>query len=181
VPVPQRVYELLAQQIIDDYKITEGRCLDVGTGEGQMGIEIAKRSQLRMYLLDVKDEALLKAEANCVECGLSPRTTIIKSPIERLPFINDYFDLVVSRGSIFFWEDRPQGIQEIFRVLKRGGGGFHWRRHQPLHVPRRNRKFLPRGRASPQKGMCRLGQGAFSGVSASGYARGWCSRLSASY
>lgn len=124
MPVSQKVYQLLAQQIIDDYGITGGRCLDIGTGEGALGLEIAKRSALLVYMLDVKDESLVKAEANSQECELSSRTTVIKSPVEELPFIDDYFDLVVSRGSIFFWEDKSRGLTEIYRVLKPGGVAY---------------------------------------------------------
>lgn len=124
MPISQKVYQLLAQQIIDDYGITRGRCLDIGTGEGVLGLEIAKRSALLVYMLDVKDEALVKAEANSQECELSSRTTVIKSPVEELPFIDDYFDLVVSRGSIFFWEDKSRGLTEIYRVLKHGGVAY---------------------------------------------------------
>ena len=124
MPVSQKVYQLLAEQIIDDYGITEGRCLDIGTGEGALGLEIAKRSTLLVYMLDVKDESLIKAEANSRECGLSSRTTVLKSPVEELPFINNYFDLVVSRGSIFFWKDKSRGLAEIYRVLKTGGVAY---------------------------------------------------------
>ena len=124
MPVSQKVYQLLAQQIIDDYGITGGRCLDIGTGEGALGLEIAKRSALLVYMLDVKDESLVKAEANNRECELSSRTTVIKSPVEELPFIDDYFNLVVSRGSIFFWEDKSRGLTEIYRVLKPGGVAY---------------------------------------------------------
>jgi ubiquinone/menaquinone biosynthesis C-methylase UbiE len=122
--LPNHIYELLAQQIIDDYEITVGKCLDVGTGEGNLGLEIAKRSDLHVYLLDIKEEVLRKAEVNCCQDGLRDRTTIVRAPVEDLPFANDYFDLVVSRGSLFFWNDRAAGLQEIHRVLRPGGRAF---------------------------------------------------------
>jgi ubiquinone/menaquinone biosynthesis C-methylase UbiE len=122
--VPKRVYELLAQQIIDDYGITQGRCLDVGAGEGQMGLEIAKISSLSLYLLDVKPESLKRAEEKSSELGLLSRTVIIDAPVERIPFLDEYFDLIISRGSIFFWEDQASGLKEIHRVLRPGGVAF---------------------------------------------------------
>jgi len=119
--IPYKLYELLAQQLIDDYGITQGRCLEVGTGKGMIGIEIAKRSNLHAYLLDISDEALTTAENRSREAGLLPRISVIKSPVEQLPFIDNYFDLIVSRGSMWFWNDKPAGLKEIYRVLKRGG------------------------------------------------------------
>ena len=46
-----------------------------------------------------------------------------------LPFQNGCADLIVSRGSVFFWNDLPAAFNEIARVLAPGGqawigGGF---------------------------------------------------------
>jgi ubiquinone/menaquinone biosynthesis C-methylase UbiE len=48
---------------------------------------------------------------------------------EDMPFPSNSVDLVVSRGSIFFWTDPSKGLQEVYRVLRPGGkayiGGGH--------------------------------------------------------
>lgn len=122
--VSPRVYESLAQQIIEDYGIVEGRCLDVGTGRGMVGLEIAKRSSLRLCLLDANGDVLVETEDNLRQQGMADRATVIRAAVENLPFIDDYFELIVSRGSIFFWNEVSRGLQEIHRVLKPGGVAF---------------------------------------------------------
>lgn len=122
--VPAKVYASLARQIVDDYAIVEGRCLDVGTGRGMMGLELGKRSRLRLYLLDIDGGVLAEAEGSSKQQMMAERTTVIKAAVEELPFIDGYFELVVSRGSIFFWKDISRGLQEIYRVLKAGGVAF---------------------------------------------------------
>ena len=47
---------------------------------------------------------------------------------EAIPFPDNSVDLVVSRGSIFFWDDPAKGLKEVYRVLRPGckamiGGG----------------------------------------------------------
>lgn len=114
----QRVYSLLAQQIIDDYQIKKGRCVDIGCGDGKLGLELAKKTALYVYMLDINKDVLLKAKDNCCKTALSNQTTIIQANVEQLPFLSNLFDLVVSRGSIFFWNDKVAGLREIYRVLK---------------------------------------------------------------
>jgi ubiquinone/menaquinone biosynthesis C-methylase UbiE len=61
--------------------------------------------------------------------GLADRVTTAKGDVHALPFENGYAHLIVSRGSMFFWEDLREAFQEIYRVLAPGGttyigGGF---------------------------------------------------------
>jgi len=38
-----------------------------------------------------------------------------------LPFRDNYADVIVSRGSFQFWDDKQKAFSEIYRVLKPGG------------------------------------------------------------
>ena len=115
------VYPLIAQQIVDDYGITKGICLDIGTGPGFVGIELAKITELEMYFVDDKQEALDKAEKNVSACGLNNLVHFTKADVCDLPFEDGFADLIVSRGSLWFWADQVKGLQQIHRVLKPGG------------------------------------------------------------
>ena len=41
-----------------------------------------------------------------------------------MPIRDGAVSLIASRGSIYFWEDRPQAFREIERVLRPGGAAF---------------------------------------------------------
>ncbi len=54
-----KIYPLLARQIFNDYKITTGICLEVGSGVGRLGIELAKLTSLKVYCSTVIPRLLL--------------------------------------------------------------------------------------------------------------------------
>ena len=56
---PIIVYQTLAQQITEGRKVKGGLCLDVGSGVGMLGIEIAKIAQLEVILLDTEKNLLM--------------------------------------------------------------------------------------------------------------------------
>ena len=120
----RKIYPLLAQQIIDDYQIKRGRCVEIGSGDGKLGLELAERSALHVYMVDVNGDVLEKALSKAWNSGLSHRISPIQANVERLPFADDFADLIVSRGSIFFWNDKPRGLSEIYRILKTDGVAF---------------------------------------------------------
>lgn len=122
--MPYKIYELLARQIIDNYGIINGRCLDMSTDQGLMGLEIAKRSNLLVFISSPSGHTLASAESRCSQEGLAERVAVVRSSAEDLPFIDSYFDLILSQGSIFYWPDLAAVFKEIFRVLKPEGKAY---------------------------------------------------------
>ena len=115
------VYALIAGQIKERTQITAGLCLDLGAGTGRLGIEIAKITNLSVILLDHSIEMLSFASKNVDDAGFGNRIKIILGDVYRIPLPDQCIDLVVSRGSLFFWEDQQRAFQEIYRVLAPGG------------------------------------------------------------
>jgi ubiquinone/menaquinone biosynthesis C-methylase UbiE len=118
------VYPALARQILLDYRITFGRCLDVGGGGGYLAIELAQRSGLHVTVLDIDAEAIEIATRNIKEAVLEDRIDTVVADAAKMPLPDSSFELVISRGSFFFWDDKVGGLREVYRVLKPGGIGF---------------------------------------------------------
>jgi len=118
------VYPLIAQQILDDYQIASGKCIDIGTGHGYLGIELAKITALEMYFVDLDPEALHKARKNVAGNELSNVVHYVCADVTALPFTDNFVELVISRGSLWFWKDQVKGLKEINRILKPGGVAF---------------------------------------------------------
>jgi ubiquinone/menaquinone biosynthesis C-methylase UbiE len=123
------VYPVIAEQILARCGIARGRCLDVGSGPGSLGIALAQASDLSVTLLDASPDMLAVAGENVREAGLSGRLSLLAGDVHDIPLPPGSVDLVVSRGSVFFWEDLARAFFEIHRVLAPGGktyvgGGF---------------------------------------------------------
>ncbi len=123
------IYPLIAQQILDDYQISDGICADIGTGAGYLGIELASITNLEMHFIDHNPEALRETKNNVKERELSNTVHFVEADVIALPYEDNFFDLVISRGSLWFWKDQVAGMREVYRVLKSGriamvGGGL---------------------------------------------------------
>ncbi len=123
------IYPEIAGQIKSMHKITTGICIDLGAGPGALSICLAKITDLHLYAVDKSPHAFSIATQNIKDAGLDDRITPVKSDIVNMPFENNFADLMISRGSIFFWQDMAGAFKEIYRVLKPGGethigGGF---------------------------------------------------------
>ena len=46
---------------------------------------------------------------------------LINANVEFMPFKDNSLDLLISRGSIFFWKNIDKALREIYRVLKDDG------------------------------------------------------------
>lgn len=123
------IYPLVASHIKEKFNITTGQCIDLGSGSAALSIALARRTDLKIYALDASKHSFRFAEKNIKEEGFDAQITPITARAESLPFEDNTADLIISRGSIFFWDDLKTAFNEIFRVLKPGGqtyigGGF---------------------------------------------------------
>lgn len=50
------VHPMIAKQILDEYKIADGKCLDIGNG--YLGLELSKITNLGMFFVDINPDAL---------------------------------------------------------------------------------------------------------------------------
>ncbi len=125
----RKIYPVIARQMVERTGITKGECIDLGGGPGMLAVCIAKITLMHVTVVDLMPECVELAIENSLEEGVRHRVDAVQGVAEQLAFADASIDLVVSRGSIFFWEDQQQGLAEVFRVLRPGGwayigGGF---------------------------------------------------------
>ena len=119
------VYPVLAMDICSQTGIVSGTCVDIGAGPGHLGLALSEQNPaLGVVLYDASADMLELARENIRSHCLMGRVEARQGPAENLPFEDGSVRLVVSRGSIFFWDDQVQGINEIYRVLEAGGGAY---------------------------------------------------------
>jgi SAM-dependent methyltransferase len=113
-----------AKQVIEDYGILEGVCVDVGCGTALFAIELCRRSSLKIYAVE-KEKAIYEvARMNIEKEGLADRIIPMLGDAHDLPFENEFADLIISRGSYHCWKDKVLVFKEIYRILRRDGTGF---------------------------------------------------------
>ncbi|MFO7903910.1 MAG: class I SAM-dependent methyltransferase [Pirellulaceae bacterium] len=124
-PLPN-LYPYVASDILEWSQPRVGVWVDLGAGAGDVALAVAsskKEAAARstIVLLDPDADALSRALGKARKKGLENRLVTVVGVAEEMPLPDNSVDLVFSRGSIFFWDDQPSGIREIYRVLRPGG------------------------------------------------------------
>lgn len=117
------VYAPLAEQMTQELDLAEktGIGIDVGSGPGDLIVELCKRTQLHWINADINPHFFSYFFHLAEQHGVAHRISAVYADAQALPFRDDYADVVVSRGSYPFWPDRKKGFAEVYRVLKPGG------------------------------------------------------------
>lgn len=123
------IYPVIAANIVKESGRKKGICLDLGCGIASLGIAVAEITDMQVYSVDFSEEMCRLSKDKVNRHRLSGKVVPVQADVHRLPFRNDCANLVVSRGSVFFWKDLPVAFTEISRVLAPGGqawigGGF---------------------------------------------------------
>jgi arsenite methyltransferase len=96
--------------------------LDVGSGAGTDSLVAAQMVGPggRVTGVDMTREMLAKARAAAVTMGAT-NVEFLEGEVERLPFADASFDVVISNGVIDLIPDKDAVYSEIHRVLRSGG------------------------------------------------------------
>lgn len=120
----QREYRRLARRAGEMGVPRGGWVLDIGTGPGFLGIEVARRcrgSGCQVVGLDLSGAMLELAARNACRRSLDDRLTWLQADARTIPFNDGAFDLVVSSDSLHHWQEPWLVLDEIARVLRADG------------------------------------------------------------
>jgi ubiquinone/menaquinone biosynthesis C-methylase UbiE len=138
------VYAPLAEQIVSDFDLgeKEGIGIDLGSGPGTLIVELCKRTRMHWINADINPNYFVNFYRQAEESGFGHRVSAIFADAHNLPFRDNYANIIVSRGSYHFWEDKVRAFSEIYRVLKPGavayiGRGFS--RNMPVETAKKIR------------------------------------------
>jgi len=119
----------VAEDVLEYCRPREGLWVDLGSGSGGLGRALARQSESSVLLIDPVAEKLREGLEEARNCGGGGRVMALAARAENMPLVDASVELLVSRGSIFFWDDPPSGLREVYRILRPGaramiGGGF---------------------------------------------------------
>jgi SAM-dependent methyltransferase len=121
--LPSR-YPYVVEDVLTFCQPAKGFWIDLGAGKGQVAIPLIQKTGNPVTMLDPDADAMKKGLASARQQGLQSQLSAVVGVAEDMPFPDSSVDLVVSRGSIFFWDDPSGGLREVQRILRVGGKAY---------------------------------------------------------
>lgn len=113
--------KFLSQAFAGIPKNFSGRLLEVPVGTGVLSLPVYKKlDDTEIFCLDYSDKMLEAAmeRANKINlCGIK----FLQGDVAQLPFVDNFFDLVLSINGFHAFPDKISAWNETYRVLKCGG------------------------------------------------------------
>jgi ubiquinone/menaquinone biosynthesis C-methylase UbiE len=98
------------------------RVLEVGSGGGQLAIDLAtRRRDITFTGVDLSGAQVARATRRAQKADVADRVQFMQGNALELPVDDAAFDAVVSVGSIKHWPDPARGLAEGVRALRPGG------------------------------------------------------------
>jgi ubiquinone/menaquinone biosynthesis C-methylase UbiE len=118
----KHTYPMTAMRLMRELGgIRKGICIDIGCGSGELELELASRSEFTIVGLDINPDAKPLFEKRIEKAGLTKRVSFVLGDAQKMPFPDNYADVIVSRGTLTFIPDIGQCLREVDRVLKPTG------------------------------------------------------------
>ena len=121
----QETQPYMAAQIMAGYGRREGAALELGPFGGGISMELKKQyPQLDITIADEQPQTVEFLKQKIADSAFAGRISVQQTDLNRLAFPDERFDLVIMRGAFFFLRDKTSLLDEVFRVMKKGGFAF---------------------------------------------------------
>ena len=99
--------------------------LDIATGTGDLAISIAKRiPDTHIFGADISENMLEIGKEKVLKKKLDQQITMEMGDSEQLKYADEFFDAVTVAFGVRNYEDLTLGLQEMYRVSKKGAGVY---------------------------------------------------------
>ncbi len=95
--------------------------LDVATGTGDFAIAALKSGAKKITGIDISKEMVAIGKEKISKMGLADKITLTTGDSEAIQFPDETFDVATVAFGVRNFENLGRGLDELFRVLKRGG------------------------------------------------------------
>jgi ubiquinone/menaquinone biosynthesis C-methylase UbiE len=99
-----------------------GKVLDVGTGTGQIPLELCRKHPgVQVMAIDLAEHMLSRGRINVERAGLAGRIRLEKVDAKRMPYADHSFAAVMSNSIVHHIPEPDKVLAEMVRVLQPGG------------------------------------------------------------
>ena len=117
-----RINGFMYRGIINNIELSEDtNIFDIGFGNGYLESLIYKKAKCNIYGIDISEDMVKVASENNKVGIENGDIHLSVGDCCDLQFEDNYFDIVTTMNTIYFWNDTMQGMQEIYRVLNDKG------------------------------------------------------------
>lgn len=97
-----------------------GRCLEIGCGRGETSKEILRRFGVRLTAIDLDGKQIALARKTLA----GEEAELVRADARSLPFKDGRFDCAIEMFTLVHIRDYPKVLEEVSRVLRKGGSFF---------------------------------------------------------
>lgn len=124
--------EMLSRMNISHYDVTgwamdfmelsgNETVLDIGCGGGETLHRISQKTTAHLTGMDYSPVSVKMTSERNAEIISSGRMKVIEASVEKMPFAENSFDRIITVESFYFWNNPPENLKEVRRVLATGG------------------------------------------------------------
>ena len=112
----------LNKWIVDKVDCPRGCALDIGCGGGETLFRLLEENKLKHIIgIDYSIDSVKVAKNKNKHFIEKGRAEILQGNITRLPYSQNYFDIILAVRTHYFWDDFKTAFSEIYRTLKPDG------------------------------------------------------------
>lgn len=131
-PVGTAGEEMLTRMNISHYDVTgwamdflklsvNETVLDIGCGGGETLHRISLKTSGNLTGMDYSPVSVKMTSQRNAEIISSGRMKVVEASVEKMPFADNSFDRIITVESFYFWNNPPENLKEVRRVLATGG------------------------------------------------------------